>query len=113
MSNCDSGDLEKALEFALESLKMAQKCKNKGSEAIACINVGSVSYKLGKPYEAIDYLTRGLKICQEIDDRFLEMKSLETLADAYSVLAYYEKALQCSQRHFDICLLYTSDAADE
>jgi tetratricopeptide (TPR) repeat protein len=59
-------ELDKVLEFALKSLDIRKRLKNKRNIAFNMINIGSVFNSMGKTDSAISYINQGIELAQEV-----------------------------------------------
>ncbi|MGQ4649933.1 CHAT domain-containing protein [Lyngbya aestuarii] len=96
------GQLETAVEFWQQALKIYQELQIREKEGAVLGNLG-IAYKiLGEYAVAIDFHQQALAIMQQIKDRQGEGQVLGNLGNAYEAVGEYEKAIASYQQSFAI-----------
>ena len=95
-----NGNIEKAIEFNLKSLKIREEINDKLGISISINNLGYIYIKTGNTKKAIDYYERSLKISNDLKDKKKIIATLINLAHAKTIngetsaaLDYYREAL--------------------
>ena len=97
----DLGDVQRAIEFFEQQLKIVRDVGDRQSEDITIGNIGLAYMKLGKLRRAIEYFERALTIEREIGNQRGEAYSLwniglalQNLGDYVEAVPYAENALK-------------------
>ena len=90
----DKGELDKALKYHKDALKIAQEIGYKQGEASVLGNIGLIYDDKGELDEALKYHKDALKIAQEIGDKQGEANDLGNIGIIYGVKGELEKALK-------------------
>ena len=96
------GDYKKAIEFHQQSLSIAKEIGDKGSEDVACTNLGTAYYFLDDYKKAIEFNQQSLSIAKEIGDKDSEGRAYTDLGAAYHCLGDYKKAIEFHQQSLSI-----------
>ncbi len=97
----EKGDIPKALNYYLRSIKIHEELGNKSGIASSLNNIGFIYKKQGDIQKALEYYHKSLKIKEEIGDKKGVSKSLNNFGSLYKdqgdltkALEYYEKSLK-------------------
>lgn len=100
---------EKSLEYALESLSLAQKAKNLELETQAHLRIAGVYIHFGKYSEAWEGINKAIEIAQNIESKVPLASAFRVLGiwydmrgDLSNALRYYHEALSIYERIGDI-----------
>jgi class 3 adenylate cyclase/Tfp pilus assembly protein PilF len=112
--NFNQGDDEKAIEYYLESLKIAEEIGDKLRVATALINIGAVYFnKKGTHDKALQYYLKALPLSEELGDQDAIGTSAVNIGEIYlarkdskSALFYFEKALVAYKKAQSIQVAY-------
>ncbi|OFY90169.1 MAG: hypothetical protein A3K10_15125 [Bacteroidetes bacterium RIFCSPLOWO2_12_FULL_31_6] len=92
------GDIDLALKYYHESLKIHEEIKDKSGIATSLNNIGFVYRSQGNIYLAIEYYQRSLKIQEELGDH----EGIASLYNNIGIIYYdqmdYDNALKCYQK---------------
>jgi tetratricopeptide (TPR) repeat protein len=91
-----SAEFDKSLECSFEALKLAEEIGNPKFLADCYINIGDVYIKQKKHAEAIVYLTKGLEIYTQLDEKSWQKELLEDLLEEYKIIGDEEKSKEIS-----------------
>jgi len=83
---------DKVLEFALKSLDIRKKMKNKRNIAFNMINIGSLYRVLGNYDSAISFIRQGIELATEIGALPQVRDGYNSLAKTYALAANFEEA---------------------
>ncbi len=86
-------DYEKALEYFLESLRLAEMASNKKNMSFAMNNIGIIFFRLKKFDKALDYYMRALELKLKTEDKPAISTAYNNIGLVYSNLKEYDKAL--------------------
>ena len=90
----DLGDLNKALDFYMQALKISQEIGDQNQIAITLKNIGIANKELKKFSEAIQYFNESKVLAENINLLKIQRETLEQLSQTYTLLADYNKALE-------------------
>ncbi len=100
----NQGDVPKALEYYLKSLKIEEEIKNKKGIASSLNNVGSIYKDQGDISRGLEYYHKSLKMREEINDKKGIASALNNIGiihknqgDAQKGLEYYHKSLKIQE----------------
>jgi CHAT domain-containing protein/tetratricopeptide (TPR) repeat protein len=96
------GQTDKASELAHEGLKLAQKLKDRHSEASHLDTIGDCLLNTGKYEEALKHYTSALEIGKSIQDKIGERIYLSNVARAYKRLGESDKAIASFKQAIEI-----------
>jgi tetratricopeptide (TPR) repeat protein len=82
-------------------------------QAASLHSIGALLITMGRVQDAMDYLGRGLKICQDNHVRYGEGVTLTSIGDGYLALGKHSDALQAWQRADEILTGLGAPAAEE
>lgn len=85
-------DLNKAKQYAEQSVQYADELKDKAHQAKAYFRYADVLDKLGKTEKALNYAERAVSLAEEIEDNITLSKAVYTTANIYYGLGQKEKA---------------------
>jgi tetratricopeptide (TPR) repeat protein len=98
------GDIPKAIDFYLKSLKIEEEIKNKKGIAYSLNNIGSIYKDQGDISKGLEYYHKSLKIREEINDKKGIANALNNIGiihknqgDAKKGLEYYNRSLKIWQ----------------
>jgi predicted ATPase len=91
-----SAEFGKSLECSFEALKLAEEIGNPKFLADCYINIGDVYIKQKKHAEAIVYLTKGLEIYTQLNEKSWQKELLEDLLEEYKIIGDEEKSKEIS-----------------
>ncbi|MEM8722355.1 MAG: tetratricopeptide repeat protein [Cyanobacteria bacterium P01_G01_bin.39] len=97
-----TGKYQQAINCHQQSLKFAQKIKDRHEESKSLNNLGNAYRSLGEYQRAIDYHQQSLAIKQQTGNRNGEAKSLSNLGNAYNSLGEYQRAIDYHQKSLAI-----------
>lgn len=98
-----SGRLDEALTHYEQALEIRTKHSCPLSDqASTTHSIGALLITMGRPSEAMDYLQRALKICQDSNLSYGEGMTLASLGDCYQATGKRADALAAWQRAYDI-----------
>ncbi len=92
------GELDKALEYHQNSLRIREKLGDRSGILRALNNLGLVYWSKDKLDVAADFYQRSLKICEETNDQDGLSRVLNNLANISSALGNLDEALQYHER---------------
>ncbi|MES2761768.1 MAG: tetratricopeptide repeat protein [Bacteroidota bacterium] len=100
----NQGDIPKALEYYLRSLKIEEEIKNKKGIAYSLNNVGSIYKDQGDITKGLEYYHKSLRIREEINDKKGIANALNNIGiihknqgDAQKGLEYYHRSLKIQE----------------
>ncbi len=88
------GEVQKAIEYHQQALKISREIGDRGMEGSALGNLGNAYVRLGEVQKAIEHYQQALVIAREIGDRGMEGKALGGLGLAYADLGEVQKAIE-------------------
>jgi tetratricopeptide (TPR) repeat protein len=99
------GDLDTALRYLEQSLKIHRQIGNKSGEGLPLLNIGNLYYARGEYDNALLYLQQSLIITKQIGDKKNEGVTLNNISQVYqdrgdldTALGYLEQSLKISQQ---------------
>ena len=90
----DLGELQKALDAYLNSLKIWQQLGNRQNQGSLIHNLGSIYQQLGDFKKAKSFYEQGIKLHRETKNIAGVASTLNSLATNYSQIGNYKKAIQ-------------------
>jgi len=100
----DLGNYEKALEYLIKALKIDKELEDGFSIAVDLNNIGSTFRRKGlfsdnkdNFYKALNYYNDSLQLARKINNRKMEIRTLNNIGFVYSHLDNYYDALKCFQ----------------
>lgn len=100
------GEFQKALEYNLEGLRLAEEDNNEENIMILCSNSGLTYWNLGEMTKSYEYISRSLVYKRKRGDKLDIAKSLNNLGLVYSSMGDYLKALEVYQEAYNIVELH-------
>lgn len=98
-----SGRLDEALAHYEQALEVRTKHSCPLSDQAASTHsIGALLISMGRPRDAMDYLQRALKICQDSDLSYGEGVTLASLGDGYQALGKHADARAAWRRAYEI-----------
>ena len=98
------GDIPKAIDYFLQSLKIQEEIKNQKGIALTLNNIGAIYKGQGDIAKAMEYYQKSLKIKEEINDKKGIATSLNNIAEIYNFqgditksIEYYYKSLKIEE----------------
>ena len=96
------GDVQKAIKYHEQLLKISKRAGNKVGEGAEYGNLGNAYHSLGDFQKAIEYHERQIKISKEVGDRAGEGGAYCNLGNVYHCLGDFQKAIEYHERHLQI-----------
>lgn len=96
------GAYEKAYEFQMKVLAIAEKEDNLAQKGEVLYKIGSIFYYQGNLEQALDYYEKALVICEELDNKQLISTCLGAMGSCYGDNGNIEKSLLYNTRYLDI-----------
>lgn len=93
-------DVDEALHLSMEALELSKKHRFKKHEARSNVRIGRCQWINGNYNEAIEYLTQGLEISDNINDAYIKADALIGLGNVYVNLELFDKSIT----HYDNAL---------
>jgi tetratricopeptide (TPR) repeat protein len=100
------GDIQKALDYYLESLKVSEEINDKQGVAQSLNNVGFVYYNLGDIPRSVEYFQKALRLMEEMHNEEGIGTALNNLASIYDgqgdivkAIEFYERALAVHEKN--------------
>ncbi len=97
-----NGDLNKALEIALQALLLSEKFGNKISIAYNLMLIGYIYLSSGEPNEALDYAMKSLTLQRELNNEAGVANCLSLVGDIYYNKGDFNKALKFCERGLSV-----------
>lgn len=96
------GAYEKAYEFQMRVLEIAEKEDNGELKGEALYEIGSIFYYQENFQQALDYYEQALTICEELDNKRLITTCLGAMGSCYGTMGKIEKSLFYNTRYLEI-----------
>ncbi len=96
------GDFDKALDYHLKSLDIAQRINSAESEAKALNNIGAVYYGLRQYDEARQFYQKSLSLKETLPDKKSLAVTMSNLSSVYSSQGKHEEALALRKKVLEI-----------
>lgn len=89
------GNLQKALEYYQEAMKVNEENGDEAGQAFRLMNLGGILYRINKDKEEyLDYLQRGLAIAEKLDHKIAISFLNYRMGMFYSKIGEEEKAIE-------------------
>jgi CHAT domain-containing protein/Tfp pilus assembly protein PilF len=92
------GDYERALDLVRQGINLSRDAKDRDSEALGLLLIGTIYSLISKPDEALKYYLQALPIFREVKNRPGEATTLNSIGFIYQNFGQFDQALEYYQK---------------